>query len=108
MVFRDVVGAADPDHFRQEDREMLALYRVHVIAARKLMKRKRREPDLHELTSRVLQRQMLTCNWPIVGSQAAPNESSEPTRCSNDVSSGGVSTTASLGGRSGTFESGFG
>jgi hypothetical protein len=26
----------------------------------------------------------------------------------DDVSSGGVSTTASLGGRSGTFESGFG
>src|SRR5262245_41122464 len=28
--------------------------------------------------------------------------------CVDDVSSGGVSTTASLGGRSGTFESGFG
>ena len=34
--------AADPGHFRHEDRELLALYCVQVIAARALMKRRRR------------------------------------------------------------------
>jgi hypothetical protein len=41
-VFRDVVGTADRGHFRPEDRELLGLYSVHVVAARRLMARKRR------------------------------------------------------------------
>ena len=32
-------------HFRPEDRELLALYACHTISARKLMKRKRRDPE---------------------------------------------------------------
>ena len=44
-VFRDVVGSADPGHFRHEDRELLALYCVQVVAARDLMKRRRRSPE---------------------------------------------------------------
>ena len=39
--FRDVVASSDPRHFRHEDRELLALYACHTVAARKLMKRKR-------------------------------------------------------------------
>ena len=44
-VFRDVVGTADRGHFRPEDRELLALYCVHVVQARRLMKRKRRTAE---------------------------------------------------------------
>ena len=40
IVFRDVVGSADPGHFRCEDRELLALYCAQVVAARTLMKRR--------------------------------------------------------------------
>jgi hypothetical protein len=51
-VFRDVVATADRGHFRHEDREMLGLYAVHVVAARKLMARKRRTLEqLRELRS---------------------------------------------------------
>jgi hypothetical protein len=42
VIFRDVVATADRGHFRSEDRELLALYAVHVVTARRLMKRKRR------------------------------------------------------------------
>jgi hypothetical protein len=45
VVFRDVVGTSDYGHFRQEDRELLALYCVQVVAARDLMKRRRRSPE---------------------------------------------------------------
>jgi hypothetical protein len=44
-VFRDVVASSDPRHFRHEDRELLGLYACHTVAARKLMKRRRRDPD---------------------------------------------------------------
>jgi hypothetical protein len=44
-VFRDVVASSDPRHFRHEDRELLGLYACHTVAARKLMKRKRRDPE---------------------------------------------------------------
>jgi hypothetical protein len=44
-VFRDVVLTADKNHFRSEDRELLGLYATHVVAARRLMKRKRRTPE---------------------------------------------------------------
>jgi hypothetical protein len=44
-VFKDVVGSSDYGHFRAEDRELLALYCVQVVAARALMKRKRRSPE---------------------------------------------------------------
>jgi hypothetical protein len=44
-IFRDIVGTADRGHFRQEDRELLGLYCVHVVAARKLMARKRRNAE---------------------------------------------------------------
>jgi hypothetical protein len=40
-VFRDVIASSDPRHFRHEDRELLALYACHTVAARKLIKRKR-------------------------------------------------------------------
>ena len=55
VVFRDVVGGADPGHFRHEDRELLALYCAQVVAARALMKRRRRaveqERDLRAATA---------------------------------------------------------
>ena len=58
MVFRDVVASADPNHFRHEDRELLALYCVQVIAARGLMKRRRRsaeqERDLRAATALII------------------------------------------------------
>jgi hypothetical protein len=41
-IFRDVLASADKNHFRPEDRELLALYCTHVAAARRLMARKRR------------------------------------------------------------------
>jgi hypothetical protein len=44
-IFRDVVASSDPRHFRHEDRELLALYACHTVAACKLMKRKRRAPE---------------------------------------------------------------
>jgi hypothetical protein len=44
-IFRDVVGTADRNHFRPEDRELLGLYCAHVVVARRLMARKRRTPD---------------------------------------------------------------
>jgi hypothetical protein len=44
-VFRDVVGTADRNHFRPEDRELLALYCTHVVVARRLMARKRRTAE---------------------------------------------------------------
>jgi hypothetical protein len=56
-VFHDVVSTADRGHFRHEDRELLALYCVHVTEARRLMKRKRRTAeqnrDLRSVTSLV-------------------------------------------------------
>jgi hypothetical protein len=45
IVFRDVLATADKGHFRSEDRELLALYAVHVVAARRLMKLKRRNAE---------------------------------------------------------------
>jgi hypothetical protein len=45
VVFRDLVGTADRNHFRPEDRELLALYCAHVVVARRLMKLKRRTAD---------------------------------------------------------------
>lgn len=45
VVFRDIVASADPGHFRHEDRELLGLYCAQVVAARALMKRKRRYPE---------------------------------------------------------------
>ncbi len=45
IVFRDVAGTADHGHFRAEDRELLALYACHTISARKLMKKRRRQPE---------------------------------------------------------------
>lgn len=58
MVFRDVVGIADRGHFRHEDRELLALYCVQVVEARRLMKRKRRtleqQRDLRAATSLIM------------------------------------------------------
>ena len=57
-VFRDVVGTADRGHFRSEDRELLALYCVHVVEARRLMKQKRRtveqQRDLRAATSLIM------------------------------------------------------
>ena len=57
-VFRDVVASADPRHFRHEDRELLGLYACHTVAARKLMKRKRREleedRELRALTALII------------------------------------------------------
>jgi hypothetical protein len=57
-VFRDIVGTCDRNHFRQEDRELIALYATHVVVARKLMARKRRTPeqerDLRGTTSIVM------------------------------------------------------
>jgi hypothetical protein len=44
-IFRDTVGTADRGHFRPEDRELLGLYCVHVVAARRLMARKRRTAE---------------------------------------------------------------
>ena len=44
-VFRDIVASADSGHFRPEDRELLGLYSVHTIEARRLAVRKRRSPD---------------------------------------------------------------
>jgi hypothetical protein len=44
-VFSDVVLAADRDHFRREDVELIALYCVHVITARNLMRKKRRTAE---------------------------------------------------------------
>jgi hypothetical protein len=43
-VFRDIVGSADRGHFRSEDREMLALYSIHVAELRRLATHKRRSP----------------------------------------------------------------
>ena len=58
VVFRDVVGSADPGHFRHEDRELLALYCARVVAARTLMKRRRRaveqERDLRAATALII------------------------------------------------------
>jgi hypothetical protein len=45
VVFRDLVATADKNHFRPEDRELLALYAAHVVTARKLMARKRRTAE---------------------------------------------------------------
>jgi hypothetical protein len=57
-VFRDVVGTADRGHFRHEDRELLAMYCVHVIEARALMRKKRRtaeqQRDLRATTALVM------------------------------------------------------
>jgi hypothetical protein len=57
-VFRDVVGSADPGHFRHEDRELLALYCAQVVAARTLMKCRRRaaeqERDLRAATALII------------------------------------------------------
>src|SRR4029077_11841257 len=57
-VFRDIVGSADPGHFRHEDRELLALYCAQVITARTLMKRRRRaveqERDLRAATALII------------------------------------------------------
>jgi hypothetical protein len=57
-VFSDVVRAADRDHFRSEDVEMIALYSVHVVTARALMRKKRRtlnqERALRSTTALVL------------------------------------------------------
>ena len=57
-MFRDIVGTADRGHFRHEDRELLALYCVHVVEARRLMMRKRRtleqQRDLRAVTSLVM------------------------------------------------------
>ena len=44
-IFRDIVAGADPRHFRHEDRELLGLYACHTVSARKLMKRKHRNPE---------------------------------------------------------------
>jgi hypothetical protein len=44
-VFRDVIRAADRDHFRREDVELIALYCCHVVTARALMRKKRRTAD---------------------------------------------------------------
>jgi hypothetical protein len=58
VVFRDVVGTADRGHFRPEDRELLALYCAHVVAARRLMARKRRtaeqQRDLRAATALII------------------------------------------------------
>ena len=58
VVFRDVVASADPGHFRHEDRELLALYCAQVIAARGLMKKRRRaaeqERDLRATTALII------------------------------------------------------
>ena len=58
VVFRDVVGSADPGHFRHEDRELLALYCAQVVAARTLMKCRRRaaeqERDLRAATALII------------------------------------------------------
>jgi phage terminase small subunit len=49
-VFRDIVAAADSGHFRSEDRELLGLYCVHVVEARRMAGRNRRSPEhLREL-----------------------------------------------------------
>ena len=45
VVLRDVVASADPEHFRHEDRELLGLYCAQVIAARGLMKKRRRAAE---------------------------------------------------------------
>jgi hypothetical protein len=44
-VFRDIVASADSGHFRSEDRELLGLYCIHTIEARRLAGRKRRSPE---------------------------------------------------------------
>ena len=44
-VFVDVLATADRGHFRPEDRELIALYCVHVVAARRLMARRRRTAE---------------------------------------------------------------
>ena len=58
VVFRDVVASADPGHFRHEDRELLGLYCAQVIAARVLMKKRRRaaeqERDLRAATALII------------------------------------------------------
>jgi hypothetical protein len=58
VVFRDVVGTADPGHFRNEDRELLGLYAVHVCHARSLMRRKWRtleqQRDLRAVTALIM------------------------------------------------------
>jgi hypothetical protein len=59
VVFRDIVGTADRGHFRSEDRELLALYCAQVVAARALMKRKRRrtaeqQRDLRAATALII------------------------------------------------------
>jgi phage terminase small subunit len=58
-VFRDVVASADCGHFRHEDRELLALYCVQVVAARKLMTRKRRT-ELQQRELREISRMIIT------------------------------------------------
>jgi hypothetical protein len=58
VVFMDIVGTADRCHFRSEDRELLALYCVQVVAARALIKRKRRtaeqQRDLRAATALII------------------------------------------------------
>jgi hypothetical protein len=58
VVFRDILGSADKGHFRHKDRELLALYCVHVVTARRLMARKRRNAeqnrDLRAVTALVV------------------------------------------------------
>ena len=44
-VFRDIVASADSGHFRPEDRELLGLYCIHTVEARRLADRKRRSPE---------------------------------------------------------------
>jgi hypothetical protein len=44
-VFRDIVATSDHNHFRAEDRELLSLYSVHVVQARRLMKLRRRTAE---------------------------------------------------------------
>ena len=45
IIFSDLVGTADRGHFRPEDRELVALYAVHVAEMRRLIARKRRSPE---------------------------------------------------------------
>ena len=57
-IFHDIVGTADKGHFKPEDRELLALYSAQVVAARALMKKKRRtaeqQRDLRATTALIM------------------------------------------------------
>ena len=44
-VFRDLVGSVPAAHFHGEDRELVALYAIHVAELHRLAKVKRRPPD---------------------------------------------------------------